>query len=1260
MDIFDITNKDIELLNDEDLRSLIGKLSEADLKRQEKGPNGISYGGDQNAADGGIDVYIEVYGVENSNNFVPRNITGFQVKVPDMTPASIRKEMSPNGTLRKSVEEIVKKKGAYIIACGGRTISYSTLIKRQAAMKDEISMLDITSETIVDYYDSKKIATWVGQYPELILWLRQRIGKEISGWRPCEDWSSNPQSKDAIFYMDDTKCMCKVETPYIKFTVLEGINQIRLELLKDKCCIRIAGLSGTGKTRLIFALFDNRFGENFLDEHRVIYCDIGANPVPTALHMAEKLFLTKQNAILVVDNCSPEEHEELRKVCFRENSHIKLITIEYDVREDSSESTIGYYLEPSSKASIINVLKAQRPFLSESNVYLIANFSDGNYRVALALASTVEKNQDLTGLNDEALFKRLFFQRKDENEELLHIAELIALVYSFDGTFNGDELKILAGLAEISERQLYKGIAELEARKLVQKRGKWKALLPHAIANRLAKRALKNIPDMIVKQTFDIFQNARRLSYSFCHRLSYLHDSEEAVKIADYYIENAINNKIIFNEYSDFWKYIDFLAPVSPNAYLHLVEALVEKCGAEKLERFYHVNFIRAIREIGYNSAYFERSIELLILIVCSESRKGKDAEEAFLSMLSFMYASTEVAVEKKINTVKVLLDSSDVCKQLLGRKGLAKPLSFNSRGVRERGEFGSHRRTYREKLMKEDIDVHYKHVFDFVLELILSDAPNKKQYKQILAEYEMEFFRLLLIDLYIEKVDELLLVTDFVEGWVHCSNFLRIYGDKANDSLKMKVKTLEYKLRPRNLKQRLKVFVLSPDWWLWGIGSYIKSENIRTKINEHVLKLGKQLFYDTALFEEILPELFLCQQTRCFQLGRGIAEASNIKMETWKCLIKVYKNIMESKGIEILLGFISTISITDNDICEQILEETSNDSELQEKYLSFQIYAARTEQTYGRIIKVISAGKFDYGQCERLAMKYNELCPNENEFLEIVSTVGKHGCTGRLITHMLHLQMHRAKSDAKDYSRISDYAMTFLSTDPYSSTDLNQEADIYDTRAMVQLCMDTNNDYTKEIIGILKWVYKRITDENNICVHSGSDFVRMFIKNHSVSLLDIFLPDKVEMDYGLINWLRDRHRSSGGIIEAIPMSVLKRWANQNPDERYMKLVKVIPLFINKDEAYQWTSFALMALNKVEDVKAILAIFLEQIDVDEWNGSRAEAMGHRISLYYHLESLFEGETKEWIHLQMEEYLQDIITVAESEARMEKDRAERFE
>jgi len=125
-------------------------------------------------------------------------------------------------------------------------------------------------------------------------------------------------------------------------------------------------------------------------------------------------------------------------------------------------------------------------------------------------------------------------------------------------------------------------------------------------------------------------------------------------------------------------------------------------------------------------------------------------------------------------------------------------------------------------------------------------------------------------------------------------------------------------------------------------------------------------------------------------------------------------------------------------------------------------------------------------------------------------------------------------------------------------------------------------------------------------------------------------------------------------------MSVLKRWANQNPDERYMKLVKVIPLFINKDEAYQWTSFALMALNKVEDVKAILAIFLEQIDVDEWNGSRAEAMGHRISLYYHLESLFEGETKEWIHLQMEEYLQDIITVAESEARMEKDRAERFE
>jgi len=36
----------------------------------------------------------------------------------------------------------------------------------------------------LDFYDRTRMATWVREYPGLILWLRERIGLPLAGWRP--------------------------------------------------------------------------------------------------------------------------------------------------------------------------------------------------------------------------------------------------------------------------------------------------------------------------------------------------------------------------------------------------------------------------------------------------------------------------------------------------------------------------------------------------------------------------------------------------------------------------------------------------------------------------------------------------------------------------------------------------------------------------------------------------------------------------------------------------------------------------------------------------------------------------------------------------------------------------------------------------------------------------------------------------------------------------------------------------------------------
>lgn len=1263
MYMFDITGDDIKSLNDEDLRILIGKLAEADLKQHKKEIAGIRYGGDQNAPDGGIDVYVEMHGEENDDAFVPRNITGFQVKVPNMAQAAIRDEMSPNGKLRDSIKAIIEKKGAYIIACSSDSVTQGLLLKRIDAMKNEISNCDNASEAKVDFYDRGKIAIWAMQYYEVVLWVRERIGKALSGWKYCKDWSSNPQAKDAVFYMDETPCMYMVGKSNEKFNILDGINKIRMELIKENSCVRLAGLSGTGKTRLLYALFDARIGENCLDEHNVIYCDIGENPNPSVLQMAENLVSTKQSVILAVDNCSPEEHEKLRKVCICTGSKVKLITVEYDVREDFPENTSAFYLEPTSNNSIINVLRAQKAYLSENDLQLIADFSNGNYRVALALASTVERGGELIGLTDEALFKRLFCQRNINNEDLLYAAEIISLVYSFDSTYDGEEFKTLAGLAEladIKQIKLYMYIAELEGRKLVQKRGKWKALLPHAIANRLAKRALEKIPIEILRNVFDIFKDTR-ISKSFCHRLSFLHDSENAVKISNSYLYRAIENKAAFSIYNDFWSYANILAPVSPKEYLTLIEKVIEICGIGAFENSYNTDFIRNIREIGYEIDFFERSVNLLVRLVSLENQNSKAAEDELASMFSLRFSGTEAGVERKIDVIKKLMDSEKNCEQILGEKMLAKALSARDYGVRMLVEFGARKRNYQGQFTVKEVTDYYKYILEYTVSLILINDTRSKKIKKILAEYEDHFFIDGLIDLYMEELDKILSNTDFVEGWVPCLHFLRLKGKDIDSKLKSQIETIKDKLQPKNLKQRIEAFAFAPRWGARDFSEYSEDDEAERKANDYVQKLGKELYLDTELLDILMPDLFSDSNNgaRLFELGMGIAEASDNKVKDWNKLVSVYKNVNGIKDHAILSGYIKFITVYDNDVCEDILDEVCNDRKLEKEYLSLQMYACETEKTHARVLKAISHAGTNLFECSTLVAWWTGLYRDDEKFLEIVEAVKKRENTEQIVTHMLYRRMHQRKREKQDYVKIADYTMMYLSTCPYDNEFLKKEKASDEIGRIIELCIETERDYRDEVIKIYSWLFQKIYD-GSIWPYYTSKLLKQLARKYGLELMDIFLPDGIELDYQIVECLGKRNSFSANVIQEIPEEVLEKWADCNPNERYLKLANFIIAYKNQDGELQWTKFALKILTKSIDIKAILECYFCSIWPTKCNGSQTKTMKQRITLYEYIIDNFDGEIKEWTGMKLEAYLQDIDRVAEREEKEEKEITERFE
>src|SRR5713101_2346366 len=112
--MFEITPNDLALLSDEDLRALLARLCESEVRKRSFSSSAVTWGGHQNAADGGLDVRVALPDGAVIDGFVPRPATGFQVKKEKMPRQKILGEMRPNGVLRPVIRDLADRSGAYI------------------------------------------------------------------------------------------------------------------------------------------------------------------------------------------------------------------------------------------------------------------------------------------------------------------------------------------------------------------------------------------------------------------------------------------------------------------------------------------------------------------------------------------------------------------------------------------------------------------------------------------------------------------------------------------------------------------------------------------------------------------------------------------------------------------------------------------------------------------------------------------------------------------------------------------------------------------------------------------------------------------------------------------------------------------------------------------------------------------------------------------------------------------------------------------
>ncbi len=1223
--LFTVSSTEIQQLDDEQARELVARLCQAEANKLEAEALDVTWGGDQRAKDGGVDVRFKANRLPTSSTYLPSANAGFQVKAEPFPPAKIGAEMAPKGAIREAIKELALVGGSYLIVSTRDSTSDSALKARIEAMNDTVATYGVAGKLHLDFLDSRRIASWVEQYPALVIWTKTALGKPHTGWRPYGPWAYREDDPDAVYLLDDK---VKVFTPNTDTgtDVLTAINAIRSELALKRT-VRLVGLSGVGKTRMVQALFDNRIVTNVdaLAPDTAVYADLSdqIDPQPTA--MIEALCEGGRETVVVVDNCGQDVHSRLAELLAKSSAPVSLITIEYDIRDDLPEGTTCYRLEGTSEEVIKELLKRRHSYLSNNDVERIAEFSDGNARVAFALASASERADDLARLGDEALFRRLFHQKHTESEELLIAAEIASLLYSFDGedTSNNSELSRLANIADVSTSALYRNIAELQRRGLVQQRGRWRAVLPHAIANRLAARALANYPHSLVIKAL-LTEAPDRMARSFSRRLGYLHGSEDARTIVAGLLSpgGRLNQLETLDEVGK--QILKNVTPVDPSAALGGLESAISRGEFQRLHHHAIRDFVLLARLIAYEPAMFERALAVLLALGKCEDQK-EQSKDVIASLFTCHLSGTHAPPEMRANLVMKLLSSTDDYERRTGLSALDQALEAEHFSSHYEFDFGSRKRDYGwSPRTGEDVKRWYNSFIETALEAVRTKPELKGEVTRILGQSFRSLCRSAgMFDELEVLTTSLLAEGDWPEGWIGVRETLYWGKDKLPSPVLQRLKELERLLAPKDLSGLIRGKVLTrgastldfledDDEGKDSVPNYLKAQN-------EAERLGQLAAADFSVWTALLPELFSDTTTdKSFRFGVGLGKGIRDPHEFLAELRKIITSLGAAKVNMIpLRGFLSGWHSVDPEGTDAFLDDAIADDVWGPWFPELQCAIGLEGPGAQRIMQSLSVGLAPDHQYRYLSLG-RATSPLDIETIgELISGIASLPTGPATAIDVLGMAAHSAHEQGEQFVQdLATFIRSFFS-------DLNLDA--LDTRdPMADHHLDqlltfalTKNEASEADGAILNNFIRWEKSKGRVYAYRRGQFLKPFFKLRPMLTLNaIYVPDddgSYQTAYELAA-NRDSDRDQRPMA-SVPTDQALEWCNASPEDRYTFLAETCLLYAPGEGPKRLSSIALALFQNAPDKESVLSAYVARLLPMSWSGSRAAKLRERLSIF---------------------------------------------
>jgi hypothetical protein len=1158
--IFHIQTDHIRALNDEQARELLARLCQAHVQQAGLDPSAVLWGGNQRASDGGVDVRVDCRPPSDLIGPLSRSVAIVQVKAEPFEPAKIGSEMAPKGVIRPSIASLATDGGLYVIASTRDDPADPRRTDRLAAMEKVLDEHGLAGKIKVNFLGARPIADWVEEFPSLAIWVREHIGKPIQGWNGYGPWAYKETDQEAEFIVGEEP---RVFGPGATdgMTDLQAIEAIRRDLAAGGT-VRLVGLSGVGKTRLAQALFDPRIKTDTpaLSQDWAIYTDISNSPDPSPEAMIEALAGSSAPSILIVDNCGQKSHSALVERKAKAAKTIGLLTIEYDIQDDLPEDTVFYRLEGASGETISVLLRARYQHLSLNDVHTVIAASDGNSRLAFALASTSKYTDDLSSLKDGELFRRLFEQSQGAGDELLRCAKAASLIYSFDGedVSPTSEMAILAAFAGTTVADFRRNMVDLKRRGLLQERGKWRALLPHAVSNRLAAQALEEQLASEIEER--LFTHApERVRSSFAHRLSFLHTSPAAIAM----VAGLIDCGGSFSEISRLTaKNLPIflrLAAVAPEHALAAAERFAAGGDLGKLHEFEIEKIAQLVQSIAYDANLFDRCVEVLLTLLPLQPTVRNTREkklEHLKTLFQPYYSGTLATGVQRAPHIKRLLASSvpedvDIAIALLEEalkvRGFRPPAISN---------FGARKRSV--GWWPQNIDEHrawYLLFIGIAEEHAFRSDEVGRQLRNMLGRGVSGYIRDPELSNRIQALAPDLIACD---DWLPALNSINQLLRRKDLDADLREKAIAFKQQivPKTLRAKIHAVISMRD--------AIDEEEVDEDIHDAEVRaaargerLGLELAAETTLLREMIPTLLSVDaKNYTISVGRGVAMATADPSDLIDA-IRTHALALSNPAdlnLTFLFGLISGWGEQNANVADALLDSVLDDETLGPWLPTLQVAVPLTTQGAQRIRRALAVGRAPLSRYIGLSYGARLKAVSVDEIRQILDDIASKGLEGtRVALDILHMVVFSSKErNQSEQVALGRYCQELLAQPDWPSLEHSETRLDYEIEELIKFA--TKHSETFQVMQpVLARAVEARTLHPRYFPSTTGNFLAPIIRHYPNDALTYLLNlEDLQRRHAMNDLVLEESSISnnGGTVSAVSDDFLVAWCADDPASR--------------------------------------------------------------------------------------------------------------